>query len=240
MPLPRLPENTLLAQLAGSATVRVDWELVTLSVKHPLDADYVYFPCAGLIILRDSLSGLQAAIVGNRGSTGLYLRRGLHAAVLFGGRAWRVRRSELHEAAQASRVVDELLLVDNDHLVQQMILALQGAAKDDIKQRLAAWLLAVRHHCGTDILQVTHDDLAHLLGVRRPTVTLALHSLEASGAVRSSRGRLIVCDAEKLSRYGAVPPDSLRPILRLAPPGTGPAAQHGHEQSRHSREDRGF
>jgi DNA-binding FadR family transcriptional regulator len=53
---------------------------------------------------------------------------------------------------------------------------------------------------GSDEINVTHDVLALMLGVRRASVTDALHILEGEGLIRSSRGRIVVRDGEGLRR----------------------------------------
>jgi CRP-like cAMP-binding protein len=50
-----------------------------------------------------------------------------------------------------------------------------------IDQRLARWLLMPHDRSPGDSLQLTHDFLALMLGVRRAGVTNALHQLSAGG-----------------------------------------------------------
>lgn len=61
-------------------------------------------------------------------------------------------------------------------------------------RRLASWLAVATQLLGADELRITHQVLAALLGVRRPTVTLALQALEGEQAIWSKRGRIIVRD----------------------------------------------
>lgn len=56
-------------------------------------------------------------------------------------------------------------------------------------------------------LYLTHEFMAVMLGMRRPWVTETLHSLEAAGHIRSSRGKVTVVDragllAEANGYYG--------------------------------------
>ena len=45
---------------------------------------------------------------------------------------------------------------------------------------MARWLLMAFDRCGTDRINLTHDDLAIAFGVRRPNVTLVVRSLQAA------------------------------------------------------------
>ena len=45
-----------------------------------------------------------------------------------------------------------------------------------------------------DDLSVTHEFLSIMLGVRRPTVTVALQMLEGAGLIKARRGRVLVLD----------------------------------------------
>jgi hypothetical protein len=208
-------ENALRSHLQHLASL--DWELLQLSQRELPDADaYVYFPGSALIALRDPASGMQAAMVGQRGSTGVYLRQNLKATVLVNGTAWRIRRSALLRAACAIEAARDLLQADHDELIEQMLCALRRTARNEIKQRAAAWLLEATHHSGLDVLRITHDEIAGLLGVRRSGVTLALHEIESAGGARSTRGRIVIRDIDKLRRTsGPAAREGRRPVLHL-------------------------
>jgi CRP-like cAMP-binding protein len=49
-----------------------------------------------------------------------------------------------------------------------------------------------------EVLELTHEFMAMMLGVRRAGVTVALHTLEGTGAIRATRGRVMVVDRERL------------------------------------------
>jgi CRP-like cAMP-binding protein len=71
-------------------------------------------------------------------------------------------------------------------------------AEHMLPQRLARWLLTASMRLGADNLQVTHRVLAFLMGVRRASVTLALHDLEGHRAIRTRRGRIVILDRPRL------------------------------------------
>ena len=52
-------------------------------------------------------------------------------------------------------------------------------------------------------LALTHEFMSIMLGVRRPSVTTALHALEGYGFIRSERSCVIVRNREALEEFAA-------------------------------------
>jgi CRP-like cAMP-binding protein len=63
-----------------------------------------------------------------------------------------------------------------------------------VEQRLARWLLLSHGRVGSASLPITHESLAHVLGVRRPFVTHVARGLELAGLIQSGRGRIRIVD----------------------------------------------
>lgn len=72
------------------------------------------------------------------------------------------------------------------------------AASHSVEQRLARWLASASALVGDRPLEITHVQLASLLGVRRASVTVSLHLLEGERAVRCRRGRIEIRDYGRL------------------------------------------
>lgn len=70
----------------------------------------------------------------------------------------------------------------------------------DIQARLAAWLLLSAQTAQTAHLHLTHEHLAHMLGVRRVSITLAAGELREQGLLSYSRGQMRLLDLPGLSR----------------------------------------
>jgi CRP-like cAMP-binding protein len=66
------------------------------------------------------------------------------------------------------------------------------------EERLARWLLMVQDRVESDLLDLTQEFLADMLGSRRTTVTKAAGVLEQAGAIEFRRGRIRIVDREKL------------------------------------------
>jgi CRP-like cAMP-binding protein len=67
-----------------------------------------------------------------------------------------------------------------------------------VEQRCIRWLLTVSDLIDDSRILLTHDLMATMLGVHRPTVTLVLRSLHRAGLVEESRGRIVVRDRGRL------------------------------------------
>jgi CRP-like cAMP-binding protein len=70
-----------------------------------------------------------------------------------------------------------------------------------LERRVAHWITRCGETLASDIIPITHHDLAHTLGVRRSGVTVALHVLEGERLIRSSRARIEVIDGKGLAAF---------------------------------------
>jgi CRP-like cAMP-binding protein len=70
--------------------------------------------------------------------------------------------------------------------------------RSKIEERLARWLLMAHDRTDGDVLPITHEFLSVMLGVRRPSVTHAVHLLERTGLIQADRGIITVVDREGL------------------------------------------
>ena len=69
-----------------------------------------------------------------------------------------------------------------------------------IQQRCARWLLMMNDRVDSDEFDLSQALLARMLGVRRPTVSLATSDLRDSGLIRFNRGRLAILDRSGLEK----------------------------------------
>lgn len=74
-------------------------------------------------------------------------------------------------------------------------------AVHEVNERLARWLLMCHDRLRHDHMALTHELLSVLLGVRRPSVTDALHVLEGEGFIRSLRGSVVIRDRDALTHF---------------------------------------
>jgi CRP-like cAMP-binding protein len=79
----------------------------------------------------------------------------------------------------------------------------------DVEQRLARWLLMAQDRVNSEILPITHDFLATMLGTDRPSVSLAAGALQKAKVIEYSRGSVQIVNRAELERiacecYGVI------------------------------------
>jgi hypothetical protein len=67
-----------------------------------------------------------------------------------------------------------------------------------LEERAARWMLMTHDRVDADTFPITHDFLASMLGVRRPSVTVAAGILQRAGFIQYRRGRMTIIDREGL------------------------------------------
>lgn len=87
-------------------------------------------------------------------------------------------------------------------LTQAAFTALSNAIHP-VDERLARWILMCHDRVDGDEIGLTHEFLAIMLSVRRPSVTVALHVLEGKHLIYSNRGTIVVRDREGLELFAA-------------------------------------
>ncbi|SER80330.1 Crp/Fnr family transcriptional regulator [Rhizobium sp. NFR03] len=169
---------------------------------------YAYFFLGGLSseVIRDS-SGQRVEIgcVGREGLSGLPLLLGIgeapHQAFMqIGGPALRISAERLAAVLKDHPSIRNALMKFVHTFMMQVASTALADARYTINERLARWILMAHDRAGEDDLPLTHDFLALMLGVRRPSVTTALHILEGENLIRSSRGTVTVRDRTGLER----------------------------------------
>jgi CRP-like cAMP-binding protein len=75
-------------------------------------------------------------------------------------------------------------------------------AMHEATARLCRWLLRARDLSGHDTLLFTQEYLAEMLGVRRSTLSVVAHTIQAAGMISYHRGKITILDLDGL-REGA-------------------------------------
>lgn len=146
---------------------------------------------------------VEVGLVGREGFLGWPLLLGLasHPYRTFmqaSGEGHSLRVEDLPAAFEAAASLRGVL---HRFIGYQMVQIAQTAACNGIhpvRQRLARWLLMSHDRIGENSLPVTHEFLAFMLSVRRPSVGDTMKLLEQAGAVHQGHGRVLVVDRAKL------------------------------------------
>jgi CRP-like cAMP-binding protein len=70
----------------------------------------------------------------------------------------------------------------------------------EVDERLARWLLMCQDRIGSNFVPLTQELLAHMLGTRRASVTVAAGVLQKAGLITYQRGHVTVVDRPRLER----------------------------------------
>ncbi len=168
------------------------------------------FPEAGVIGFVDVLDSgqrLAVALTGKEGFVGWPLLLGNdrwpHEAVVRAerGTALRIAAADLRDAMAASERIRTVLLRYTSSLTAQMTRTIVSNLIHPVERRTARWFLLYHDRVSGDEIVITHEELGVMLGVRRESITQALHLLEGEGALKGFRGRLMVRDRQVLERF---------------------------------------
>ena len=166
---------------------------------------HVVFPESGLVsTVADTDEGrIEVGLIGREGMSGVPVLLGTnqtpHVYLIQGvGEGLRIETQNLRDAIRTRPAIFRPLGLYTQSLIVQMGQTVYANATFNIEARLARWILMTQDRSDSDDLQLTHEFLATMLGVRRPGVTTATHALEGMGSIRNKRGRIEVLDREKL------------------------------------------
>lgn len=211
------PGNSLLTALLSarldqlaSGIERV--ELRAGALLHlPGDAlSHVYFPLTAIISAQHLLGdGCEAEIasIGNEGMAGLGACLAADGAlsrqlmVSAGGQACRVPLYTVRRALQRpGPALGAMLRYAQSELVQTGQLSACNCHHGTM-QRACRWLLYLQARRPAGALDITHDALASMLGVRRESITEVIRRLRDMGLLSSGRGWLAIDDAAALHSH---------------------------------------
>jgi CRP-like cAMP-binding protein len=68
----------------------------------------------------------------------------------------------------------------------------------EVDERLARWMLMIQDRIGTNLLPLTQEFMAQMLGTRRSTVTVSAGTLQKAGLITYTRGRVTILDRARL------------------------------------------
>lgn len=106
--------------------------------------------------------------------------------------------ARLLAACDKSASLRRILMRYAQSLNVQAALTAASNAHYALPERLARWLLMCHDRVEGDRMELTHEFLSMMLAVRRSGVTVTLHTLEATGAIRSNRGVVMITNRGRL------------------------------------------
>jgi CRP-like cAMP-binding protein len=228
-------QNRLLSALSRDLQIRLlpRMEKLSLAVRQVLQEPeapmpHVYFPLSGVVSLVISLKSgetVEIATVGNEGMLGTPVFLGVERAPMkafcqVAGQALRMKSEHFRQAVAEHPDLAEMARRYTHGLLNQVAQTTACNHVHSVPARMCRWLLMTHDRVGADEFNLTQEFLAQMLGVRRPSVTVAAGALQKAGLIRYQRGRIRVADRAGLEAracecYGTVRADMDR-LLAVA------------------------
>jgi CRP-like cAMP-binding protein len=169
---------------------------------------HVYFPvdCLTLLLTTvDKRRTLEVGMVGNEGTAGMPFTLGMgvfgvRAIVQGGGIALRMASAPFRIEFDRDRPLQDALYRYTYALMAQVSQTAACNGFHEAEPRLSRWLLMTGDRVGTDEFPLTHEFLAHMLGLRREGVTEAASALKRRGVINYTRGKIQILDVRALKK----------------------------------------
>ena len=167
----------------------------------------VYFPCYGtlvsFLVATDDGGAVESLLVGREGAVGGIVSHGhlpaySKIAIQSGGGLLSMPVTILDECKDKSRAIENLFARYADCMVAQMFQAAACNAAHSIEQRTAKWIGAAIERSGSNVVPLTQERLAAMLGVGRSYISRVIGTFKADQTLAVRRGHLMVQDAAKL------------------------------------------
>jgi CRP-like cAMP-binding protein len=206
--------NGLLAALPLSARQRLapELECVELPAHHVLfEADsaltHAFFPTTAIIsLLQETEDGgcAASALVGNDGMVGISLLMGggstsSRAVVQCRGEALRVGAQHIRAEFRRGGATMDVLLRYTQALLTEMAQKAICSRRHTVCQQLSrCLLLSLDRTANGELISMTHEQIANLIGVRREGISESAMALQRKGVIEYRRGRILVRDRRGL------------------------------------------
>jgi CRP-like cAMP-binding protein len=167
---------------------------------------HVMFPSGGVVSVLVPMGeepSVEAGVIGFEGMVGfpvaLGVDRGPHEVICqVSDGGWRMGADSFKELLPRCPALLGSLRRYSVTFMNQAARSSACNRMHDINQRLARWLLLVHDRVVGDELGLTQEFLSEMLGVRRPSVSLAASTLQHAGLINYRWGRITVLNRRGL------------------------------------------
>lgn len=190
--------------------------------------EHIYFPQSGVVSQLAAMKDgtfVECGTIGREGAVGLLTGLGSgkalkRAVVQIAGRALRIRKSTFQSVLTNSKTLQELRERYLEALLAQALQTVACNTLHSVEQRFCRWLLICRDRTGSDVIPLTQEALAEMLGVQRTTVTASARALQAKNLIRYRRGVIECVDIEGLRKTSCECYETMRGIFETLLPYT--------------------
>jgi hypothetical protein len=211
------PYNNLLRRLstADYALIAPNLAPVDARVQDLLyspgdDVEIVHFPCgpslASYLVPNEDGRDVETILVGREGAVGGIVSEGYLPAytrimVKFAGPFVRLHVGKLDAAKTQSKTLRNVFARYADCMLAQIFQSTACNAIHSIEQRTAKWIISAMERTeDADMVPLTHEQLATLLGVGRSYTSRVIQTFKAEGILDTRRGSILVRDREALQK----------------------------------------
>src|SRR5947209_14188906 len=209
------PDYTLISDDLDDCTLDED-ELLYDPGDH---VELVHFPCGpslvSYLIANEDGRDVEATLVGREGAVGGIVSQGYLPAysrivVKFGGPFARLPIGKLELAKLKSPGLRDVFARYADCLLAQIFQSTACNAIHSIEQRTAKWIVSAMDRTGSDVVPLTHEQLAGMLGVGRSYVSRVIQIFKIEGIVETRRGAIVVRNRAALDAKACQCNDSVK------------------------------
>jgi len=170
--------------------------------------DYIYFIEEGLasvLTMMEDGTGSEVGMVGPEGLIGVSALLGgevcaQHIVTQLASSAYRIGVGSCKAVFDNNVRVRAVLLRFIEDLLNLSSQTAGCNRLHSVEQRSARWLLMASDRVGANVLPLTQEFLAAMLGVRRSGVSEAASELQRSGLIRYRRGQITITDRAGLEK----------------------------------------
>ncbi|MEQ8896381.1 MAG: Crp/Fnr family transcriptional regulator [Roseovarius sp.] len=200
-----LPRSTRDAVLEQCELVEFDARTMLHHVGEKTDA--AYFPETAVISVLATYgdgSTIEMANIGREACSGINLTLGREAQltaneIQVGGSALKLPAKRFTSMLEQDEFRHVMFATVQAVLFQVMVSGACNGAHD-ARQRLSRWLLTMHDRADGRHMNLTHEFLSHMLGVRRATVSKVAAELREEGLITYSHGRMAVTNHKGLRK----------------------------------------
>jgi len=206
-------KNVILLQLPPSerAAVFSKLEFMQLPVHTVLNEmaepiKFCYFINTGLASILNVMSDgktVEVGLAGKEGFVGLPLIVGFDTSptqtlIQIAATGFRISGKELLDCLRDCPVLEKSLNRYSQELALQVTMVAACNRLHEVEHRLARWLLMSQDRVESPSFLLTQEFLAHMLGTRRASVTVAAGILQKAGLITYKRGNVTILNRAEL------------------------------------------
>jgi CRP-like cAMP-binding protein len=166
---------------------------------------FVFFPVSAIIAMQIDISDGSSAdfvLIGKEGMVGSGVMGGnqnfSRARVKFAGFAYKLPLSVFQSELALDSAFLKIWMATTRQMILQIAMPTVCSSKHSNEQQIIRWIMNTLDKTQGQTLQITHQEIADTLGIRRESVTLTAGKLSHEGLIEVTRGQLQILDRPKL------------------------------------------